>query len=182
MHSGFDKVRIACPLLMGQSIFVFLRHVFLLPRTPCFRSLPHPFFHILLLPNFSLHGYLHCDIFASACLLCRLLVNVPFCCCMCLLYRWICWLLPLTQTLSLALFSLSLLLGLNDEGHSKKRLLLFCWRHLLLSFRLHSSVVYKSVGFYLSAARTTWFLPAMLGAYMLSENFLWIDSLTLPNF
>jgi hypothetical protein len=86
-RNGFDKVRIAYPLPMGQSIFVFLRHVFLLPGTPCFRSLPRLFFHILLLPDFSLRGYLHCDTFASACLLCRLVVNVPFYCCMRLLHR-----------------------------------------------------------------------------------------------
>jgi hypothetical protein len=67
-------------------------------------------------------------------LLCRLLVNVPFCCCMRLLRRRICWLLPLAQTLFLALFSLSLLLGPNDEGHSKKRLSLFRRRRLLPSF------------------------------------------------
>jgi hypothetical protein len=47
---------------MGQSIFVFLHHVFLLPGTPCFRSLPRPFFRILLLLDFPLRGYLHCDI------------------------------------------------------------------------------------------------------------------------
>jgi hypothetical protein len=67
-------------------------------------------------------------------LVCRLLVNVPFCCYMHLLHQQTCWLLPLTQTLSLALFSLFLPLGLDDEGHSKKRLLLFRWRRLLLSF------------------------------------------------
>jgi hypothetical protein len=67
-------------------------------------------------------------------LVCRLLVNVPFCCYTRLLHRQTCWLLPLTQTLSLALFSLFLPLGPNDEGHSKKRLLLFHRRRLLLSF------------------------------------------------
>jgi hypothetical protein len=67
-------------------------------------------------------------------LFCQLLVNASFCCYTHLLHRRICWLLLLTQTLSLALFSLFLPLGLNDEGHSKKHLLLFRRRHLLLSF------------------------------------------------
>jgi hypothetical protein len=155
MHSGFDKVYRACPLPTGQSTLTFLLHDFLLPGTPCFCSLPCPFFHILLLPDFALRGYLHCDICAFACLLCRLLVNVTFCCYMRLLHRRICWLLPLIRTLSLALFSLSLPLGPNDEGHSKKYLLLFRRRRLLLSFLLHSSIVSKSVGFHLSVARTT---------------------------
>jgi hypothetical protein len=46
----------------------------------------------------------------------------------------ICWLLPLTQLLLLALFFLSLPRGLSDEGQLKKRLLLFRWRPILLSF------------------------------------------------
>jgi hypothetical protein len=98
-----------------------------------------------------------------------------------LLHRWICWLLPLIQTLSLALFSLSLPRGSNDEGQPKKHLLLSYRRLLLLNFLLHSSVVHKSVGFLLSSTRTTWFLPETLGAYMLSKNFLQIGSLVLPN-
>jgi hypothetical protein len=64
----------------------------------------------------------------------------------------------------------------------EKHLLLFCRRRLLLSFLLHSSVVYKNVMFRLSAIRMTWLLLAMLGAYMLSESFSRIDSLILPNF
>jgi hypothetical protein len=134
MRSGFDKVRRACLLPKGQSTLTFLLHGFLLLGTPCFHSLPRLLFRIPLLPNFALRGYLHCDIFASACLLYRLLVNVPFCCCTRPLHRRIYWLLPLTHTLSLALFSLSLPLGPNDEGHSKKRPLLFRRRRLLLSF------------------------------------------------
>jgi hypothetical protein len=67
-------------------------------------------------------------------LLYRLLVNVPFCCYMCLLHQRICWLLPLIQTMSLALFSLSLLRGPNDEGQPKKHLSLFRRRRLLLNF------------------------------------------------
>jgi hypothetical protein len=82
----------------------------------------------------------------------------------------------------LALFSLSLLLGPNNEGHSKKRLSLFRRRRLLLSFWLHSSIVYSSIRFCLSVARMTWLLLAMLGAYMSSKNLSRIDSLTLPNF
>jgi hypothetical protein len=50
MRSRFDKVRRACPLPTGQSTLTFLLHGFLLPGTPCFRSLPRPFFCILLLP------------------------------------------------------------------------------------------------------------------------------------
>jgi hypothetical protein len=67
-------------------------------------------------------------------LFCRLLVNVPFCCYTHLLHQQICWLLPLVPTLSLALFSLPLPRGLNDEVRSKMRLLLFRRRHLLQSF------------------------------------------------
>jgi hypothetical protein len=47
-------------------------------------------------------------------------VNVPFCCYMRPLYRRICWLLPLIQTLSFALFSLPFPQGSNDEGQPKK--------------------------------------------------------------
>jgi hypothetical protein len=140
---------------MGQSILVFLFHDFLLPGTPCFCSFPRPFFRILQLPNFALCGYLRCGIFASTCSLCRLLVNVFFCCYTRLLHRRICWLLPLIQTLSLALFSLSLPRGPNGKGQLKKHLSLFCRKRLLLNFLLHSSVVYKSVGFRLSSACTT---------------------------
>jgi hypothetical protein len=89
-RSGFDKVRRACPLPTGQSTLIFLLHDFLLPGIPCFHSLPHPFFRILRLPDFTLYGCLHCDIFASAYLLYRLLVNVPFYCYMYLLHRRIC--------------------------------------------------------------------------------------------
>jgi hypothetical protein len=64
----------------------------------------------------------------------RLLVNALFCCCTRLLHLQIYWLLPLTQTLFLALFSLFLPLGPHDEGHSKKCVLLFRRRRLLLSF------------------------------------------------
>jgi hypothetical protein len=115
-------------------------------------------------------------------LICQLPVTVPFCCYTHLLHRQICWLLTLAQILSLALFSLFPPLGPNDEGHSKKLLLLFHRRRLLLNFWLHSSVVYMSAGFHLSSVRTIWLPPEMLVAYMLSENFLWIDSLTPPNF
>jgi hypothetical protein len=67
-------------------------------------------------------------------LLCRLLVNVPFCCYMHPLHRQICWLLPLILTLSLALFSLPLLRGPNDEVRPKRHLLVFRWRRLLQNF------------------------------------------------
>jgi hypothetical protein len=43
-------------------------------------------------------------------------------------------LLPLVLTLSLALFSLFLPRGPNDEGLPKKHLLLFCRRRLQLNF------------------------------------------------
>jgi hypothetical protein len=58
-HNVFDKVRIACPLPMGQSIFVFLRHVFLLSEIPSFRSLPRPFFRILLLHDLGWVNHEH---------------------------------------------------------------------------------------------------------------------------
>jgi hypothetical protein len=46
----------------------------------------------------------------------------------------ICWLLPLTQLLLLALFFLFLPRNLNDEGRPKKRLLLIRRKHPLLNF------------------------------------------------
>jgi hypothetical protein len=67
-------------------------------------------------------------------LFCRLLVNAPFCCYTRLPHRRIYWLLPLAQTLFSALFFISLLLGTNDEGRSKKHLSLFRRRRLLMSF------------------------------------------------
>jgi hypothetical protein len=81
----------------------------------------------------------------------------------------------------LALFSLSLPWGPNDEGQPKKHLLLSRQRRLLLNFWLHSIIVYKSIGFRLSSARTTWFLLETLGAYMSNKNFLRFGSLVLPN-
>jgi hypothetical protein len=84
----------------GQSSLAFLLHDYLLPETPCFHSLPCPFFHIPWLSDFTLRGYLHCGIFTFACLLCRVLVNVPVYCYMRPLHRRICWLLPLIPILS----------------------------------------------------------------------------------
>jgi hypothetical protein len=55
-------------------------------------------------------------------------------------YRQICWLLPLALTLSLALFSLPLPRGLNDEVRPKRRLLLFRRRRLLQNFWWHSTL------------------------------------------
>jgi hypothetical protein len=55
----------------------------------------------------------------------------------------------------LALFSLPLPRGLNDEVRPKRRLLLFRRRCLMQSFWWHSSVVCKSTEFHLSSARTT---------------------------
>jgi hypothetical protein len=81
-----------------------------------------------------LRGYLRCCIFAFACLLCQLLVNIPFCCYTHPLRRQIYWLLPLILTLSLALFALPLPQGLNDEVRLKRHLLLFCRRRLLQNF------------------------------------------------
>jgi hypothetical protein len=107
-HNGCDKVRIACLLPMGRSTLVFLFPDYLLSETPCFHSLPRSFCHIPWLSDFAFRGCLHCVIFAFACLICRLLVNVPFCCYMHLLRQQIYWLLPLIPTLSLALFSLPL--------------------------------------------------------------------------
>jgi hypothetical protein len=77
MHSGCDKVHGACPPPTGRSTLAFLLHDYLFPETPCFHSLPRPFFHIPWLSDFALRGYLHCGIFAFTYLLCRLLVNVP---------------------------------------------------------------------------------------------------------
>jgi hypothetical protein len=64
----------------------------------------------------------------------RLLVNVLFYCYMHPLHQQICWLLPLIRLLLLAFSFLSLPRGLSNEVQSKKRLLLFCRRHPLLSF------------------------------------------------
>jgi hypothetical protein len=107
---------------------------YLLFETLCFHSLPCSFCHIPRLSDFTFRGCRYCGIFAFACLFCRLLVNVPFCCYTHLLYRKICWLLPLVPTQSLALFSLPLPRGLNDEVRPKRRLLLFRRRCLLQSF------------------------------------------------
>jgi hypothetical protein len=180
-HNGCNKVHRTCPAPTGRSTLVFLLHNYLLPDTPCFHSLPRPFCHITRLSDFALHGCLHCGIFAFACSLCWLLLNIPFYCYMRPLHRQIYWLLPLTLTPSSAFFSLPLPRGPNDEGQPKKDLLLSCQRRLLQNFWLHSSVVYKSAEFHLSSVRTTWFLPVTLGVCMLSENFLRIGSLVLPN-
>jgi hypothetical protein len=100
MHSEYDRGHGACLLPTGRSTLSFLFHDCFCLETPCFRSLPRPFFHILWLSDFVLCGYPHCETFTFACLLCRLLVNVPFCCCMRLLHRRICLLLPLVLILS----------------------------------------------------------------------------------
>jgi hypothetical protein len=81
-----------------------------------------------------LRGCLCCGIFTFACLLYRLLVNIPFCYYTHPLHRQICWLLPLIPTLSLALFSLPLPQGLNDKVRLKRHLLLFRQRRLLQNF------------------------------------------------
>jgi hypothetical protein len=182
MHNGCDKDHIAYLLPKDPSTLAspFPFHLSLEIR--CFHSLLHSFRHILWLSNFAFRGCRHCRIFAFACLFCWLLVNAPFCCYTRLPHRRICWLLPLAQTLFLALFFLSLLLGPNNEGRSKKHLSLFRRRRLLLNFWLHSSVVCKNVRFRLFVVRTTWLLLAMLGVYTLSESFSRIDSLILPNF
>jgi hypothetical protein len=151
-------------------------------ETRCFHSLLHSFRHTLRLSDFFIRGCRLCGIFAFACSFCRLPVNAPFCYCTRLLHRQICWLFPLAQILFLALLFLFLPLGLYDEGHSKKHLLLFHRRRLLLSFLLHFSVVYKNIMLRLFAVRMTWLLLTMMGACMLSESFLRIDSLILPNF
>jgi hypothetical protein len=129
-----DKVHRACPLLTGQSILVFLLHDYFLSKTPCFHNLPRPFFRILRLSDFALRGYLRCGIFTFACLLCRLLVSVPFDCYMRTLHRQTYWVLPLTLTPSLALFSLPLPRGPNDAGQPKRHLLLSRRRRLLQNF------------------------------------------------
>jgi hypothetical protein len=78
MHSGYGRVHGACLLPTGQSTLAFLFHDCFYLGTPCFRSLPRPFFHVPRLSDFALCGYPHCETCAFACLLCRLLVNVPF--------------------------------------------------------------------------------------------------------
>jgi hypothetical protein len=67
-------------------------------------------------------------------LLCRLLVSVLFYCYMHPLHRQICWLLPLTPTPSLALFSLPLPRDPNDVGQPKRHLLLSHRRRLMQNF------------------------------------------------
>jgi hypothetical protein len=66
----------------------------------------------------------------------------------------ICWLLPLAQLLSLALFFLFLPRDLSNEGQLKKHLLLVRRRRPLLNFFLHSIVVYKNVEFRLFFTHT----------------------------
>jgi hypothetical protein len=130
-HNGCDKDHIACLLPKDPSTLVSL---FLSFETLCFHNLPCSFLHIPRLSDFAFRSYRHCSIFSFACLFCRLLGNAPFCCYTHLLHRQICLLLTLVLTLSLALFSLSLPRGPNDEGLLKKHLLLFRWRRLQLNF------------------------------------------------
>jgi hypothetical protein len=80
-------------------------------------------------------------------LLCRLLLNVPFCCCKHLLHRQICLLSPLIRTLIWALSSLILPRDPNSEGQLRKHLLPACRRRLLWSFLLCSTIVCMNVGF-----------------------------------
>jgi hypothetical protein len=134
MRSECDRGHEACLLPTGWSTLAFLFLDCFCLETLCFRSLPYPFFHILRLSDFALCSYPHCETFAFACLLYRLLVNVPFCCFMHLPHRRIYLLLPLILTLSWALFSLNLPRDLNGEGRPKKHLLLACRRCLLQCF------------------------------------------------
>jgi hypothetical protein len=92
-------------------------------------------------------GYPRCETCAFTCLLCRLLVNVPFCCCKRLLHRRICLLSPLILTLFWAVFSLILPRDPNSEGQLRKHLLPARWRRLLQSFLLCSTAVCMNVGF-----------------------------------
>jgi hypothetical protein len=99
-HSGCDRGHGACPPPTGRSTLVFLLDDCLFLETPCFHSLPCPFFNTLRLSDFALCGCLHCGTFAFSCLLCRLPVNVPFYCYTHPLHWRIYWLLPLTPILS----------------------------------------------------------------------------------
>jgi hypothetical protein len=118
---------------------------------PYFRSLPRPFFHILRLPGCALCGYPRCETCAFACLLCRLLVIVPFCCCKRLLRRRIYLLPPLILTLSWALLSLILPRDPNGEGQPRKHVLPARRRHLPQSFLLYFTAVCMNIGFRLSS-------------------------------
>jgi hypothetical protein len=160
----------------GPEYFGFLFQDCFCLGTPCFRSLPHPFFHILQLSNFALCSYPRCETCAFACLLCRLMVSVPFCCCKRLLHRRICLLPPLVPTLSWALFSLILPRDLNGEDQPKRHLLPAHQRRLPQSVLLYSTAVCMNIEFHPSSVCRTWLLLAMLDVYMSNENFLWIDS------
>jgi hypothetical protein len=133
IHSGYGRVHGAFLLPMGRGTLAFLLHDCFCLGTPCFCSLPRPFFPILRLSDFALCGYLRCETCAFACLLCQLLVNAPFCCCKRLLHRRIYLLPPLVLTLSWALFSLILPWDPNGEDQPKKHLLPARRRRLLQS-------------------------------------------------
>jgi hypothetical protein len=105
-------------------------------------------------------------------LLCRLLVNAPFCCCTHLLHRWIYLLLLLIPTLSWASFFLTLPQDSNGEGQPKKHLLPVRRRRPPQSFLLYSTSVCMNVEFHLSSICMTWLLLVMLDVCMSNENFL----------
>jgi hypothetical protein len=147
MCSGCGRVHGACPPPMGQNTSAFLFLDCFCLGTSCSRRLPCYFFRILPLHDCALCGYPRCETCAFACLFYRLLVNVPFCCCKCLLHRRICLLSPLIMTLSWALFSLILSRDLNGEGQPRNHLLPARRRRLLWSFLLHSTAVCMNVGF-----------------------------------
>jgi hypothetical protein len=98
-----------------------------------------------------------------------------------LLHRQIYFLLPLIPTLSWALFSLTLPRDPNGEGRPKKHLLPARQRRLPQSFWLYSIAVCRNAEFHPSSLCMTWLLLATLDVCMLNKNFLWIDSLVLPN-
>jgi hypothetical protein len=143
MHSGYGRVHGACLLPTGRNILAFLFHECFCFETPCFCSLPRPFFHILWLSDFILCGYPRCETCAFACLFCRLVVSAPFYCCKRLLCRWICLLPPLVPTLSWALFSLILPRDPNNKDQLKKHLLLARRRHLPHSFIILHRCMYE---------------------------------------
>jgi hypothetical protein len=182
MRSGCGRVHGACLPSMGQNTLAFLFHDCFCLGTPCSHRLPRSFFHIMWLLGCILCGYPHCETCVFACLLCRLLVNVPFCCCKRLI-RWrICLLFPLIPTLSWALFSLILPRDPNDEGRPRKHLLPARRRRLSHSFLLYSTAVCMNIGFRPSSICRIWLLLVMLDVCMSNKNFLRIDFLVLPNF
>jgi hypothetical protein len=145
MHSGCGKVHEAYLLPMGQNILAYIVCGCFCLGTLYFRFLPRLPFRTLRLLGCVLRGHPRCEIYAFACLLCRILANAPFYCRKRLLHRRICLRSLLVMTPFWALFSLTLPQGPNGEGQPKKHLLPASRRRLLWSFLLYSTTIYMSV-------------------------------------